>query len=253
MEISSKADSSFGESLALIESKNGNKIVYVKDGNPIKSFECENDEVVKLIPNVSKERQVLYVSGQSGSGKSYFIMEYVKKYQKLFPKNDVILFSGLDEDEGSLDKIKDLKRFKIYEDDFLSEDFQAENFKDSFVLFDDLESINNKFIFKKVMQIQNTLLTTVRHSNTYVAVSNHSVANGHQTKLILAESNVIVIFKLGLGNRVLNYLLDQYLGLDKAQIKRLKSHKGRAVCVVKSYPMLVVHNSGAYVLNHEED
>ena len=103
------------------------------------------------------------------------------------------------------------------------------------------------------MQIQNTLLTTVRHSNTYVAVSNHSVANGHQTKLILAESNVIVIFKLGLGNRVLNYLLDQYLGLDKAQIKRLKSNKGRAVCVVKSYPMLVVHNSGAYVLNREED
>ena len=78
-------------------------IVFVKDGNPIKSFECENDEVVKLIPNVSKERQVLYVSEQSGSGKSYFIMEYVKKYQKLFPKNDVILFSGLDEDEGSLD------------------------------------------------------------------------------------------------------------------------------------------------------
>jgi hypothetical protein len=68
MEISSKADSSFGESLALIESKNGNKIVYVKDGNPIKSFECENDEAVKLIPNMFKERQVLYLSGQSGSG-----------------------------------------------------------------------------------------------------------------------------------------------------------------------------------------
>ena len=149
MEISSKADSSFGESLALIESKNGNKIVYVKDGNPIKSFECENDEVVKLIPNVSKERQVLYVSEQSGSGKSYFIMEYVQKYQKLFPKNDVILFSGLDKDEGSLNKIKDLKRFKIYEDDFLSEDFPAENFKDSFVLFDDLESIDNEFISKR--------------------------------------------------------------------------------------------------------
>ena len=49
MEISSTANTNLGESICLIESKNGNKIICVKDGNPIKSFECENDEVVKLI------------------------------------------------------------------------------------------------------------------------------------------------------------------------------------------------------------
>jgi hypothetical protein len=256
MEISDKpANTTLGESIALIETKNAkNKIVYLKEGNSTKKFECEGDEKCLLIPNVSKERQVIYCSGMSGSGKSYYIMQYSKQYQKMYPKNDVILFSGLDSDEGSLDKIKDLKRFNIYAEDFLEEDFQANNFKDSLVIFDDLESINNKSIFNKVMQIQSTLLTTGRHSRTSVAVSNHSVANGRVTKLILNESNVIVIFKSGLGNRVLKYILDQYLGLDKDQIKKIKRLKGRSVSIIKSsYPMVVLYEMGGYVLAAEED
>jgi hypothetical protein len=255
MEISDKPNTNLGESIALIETANAkNKIVYLKEGNSTKSFECENNEKCLLIPNVSKERQVIYCSGMSGSGKSYYIMQYSKQYQKMYPKNDVILFSGLDSDEGSLDKIKDLKRFNIYADDFLDEDFQSENFKDSLVIFDDLESINNKSIFNKVMQIQSTLLTTGRHSRTSVAVSNHSVANGRVTKLILNESNVIVIFKSGLGNRVLKYILDQYLGLDKDQIKKIKRLKGRSVSIIKSiFPMVVLYDLGGYVLAAEED
>ena len=256
MEISDKpANTTLGESIALIETTNAkNKIVYLKEGNSTKSFECENNEKCLLIPNVSKERQVLYCSGMSGSGKSYYIMQYSKQYQKMYPKNDVILFSGLDSDEGSLDKIRDLKRFNIYADDFLDEDFQSENFKDSLVIFDDLESINNKSIFNKVMQIQSTLLTTGRHSRTSVAVSNHSVANGRVTKLILNESNVIVIFKSGLGNRVLKYILDQYLGLDKDQIKKIKRLKGRSVSIIKSiFPMVVLYEQGGYILAAEED
>ena len=256
MEISDKpANTNLGESIALIETANAkNKIVYLKEGNSTKSFECENNEKCLLIPNVSKERQVIYCSGMSGSGKSYYIMQYSKQYQKMYPKNDVILFSGLDSDEGCLDKIKDLKRFNIYADDFLDEDFQSENFKDSLVIFDDLESINNKSIFNKVMQIQATLLTTGRHSRTSVAVSNHSVANGRVTKLILNESNVIVIFKSGLGNRVLKYILDQYLGLDKEQIKKIKRLKGRSVSIIKSiFPMVVLYEQGGYILAAEED
>jgi hypothetical protein len=257
MEISDKAaNPMLGESIALIESKNGkNKIVYLKEGNSTKSFECEGDEKCLLIPNVAKERQVIYCSGMSGSGKSYYIMQYSKQYQKMYPKNDVILFSGLDSDEGSLDKIKNLKRFNISADDFLEEDFQSENFKDCLVIFDDLESINNKFIFNKVMKIQETLLTTGRHSRTSVAVSNHSVANGRVTKLILNESNVIVIFKSGLGNRILKYILDQYLGLDKDQIIKIKRLRGsRSITIIKSsYPMVLLYDRGGYVLAAEDD
>jgi len=92
MEISDKpANTNLGESIALIETTNAkNKIVYLKEGNSTKSFECENNEKCLLIPNVSKERQVIYCSGMSGSGKSYYIMQYSKQYQKMYPKNDVI-------------------------------------------------------------------------------------------------------------------------------------------------------------------
>ena len=154
-----------------------------------------------------------------------------------------------------MDKIKNLKRFNISAGDFLEEDFQSENFKDCLVIFDDLESINNKIIFNKVIKIQETLLTTGRHSRTSVAVSNHSVANGRVTKLISNESNVIVIFKSGLGNRILKYILDQYLGLDKDQIIKIKRLRGsRSVTIIKSsYPMVLLYDRGGYVLAAEED
>lgn len=38
------------------------------------------------IPKTELERICLYVAGESGSGKSYFIREYVKRYKQLFPK-----------------------------------------------------------------------------------------------------------------------------------------------------------------------
>lgn len=49
---------------------------------------------------------------------------------------------------------------------------------------------------------------------------------------------VMMPYNLGLGGRSMKYLLDQYLGLDKHQIKKLKNLKSRWVTVVKGFPMV---------------
>ena len=36
------------------------------------------------------------------------------------------------------------------------------------------------------------------------------------------------------------YLLDQYFGLDKDQIKKIKHMKSRAITIMKTYPMILV-------------
>ena len=58
---------------------------------------------VELIPNPDK-REILYICGPSGVGKSYFTNSYAEKYHKLYPDNKVYLFSKKNEDENFDDK-----------------------------------------------------------------------------------------------------------------------------------------------------
>jgi hypothetical protein len=255
MEISATQNENLGAPIAIIQSKkNGNKFIYVKDGNSLKSFTCEHDETVQQIPNVLKERDVIYCSGMSGSGKSYYIKNFAQYYQKLYKDQEIYVFSGIEEDSGSLDQIKNLKRVKIFEEGFLDSEFSLEDFKDSLVIFDDLEMINNKPLKTKIMKLQHSMLCGGRHKQISVCVANHSVANGHETKLILNESNTIVLYCKGLGKRVLKYVLDQYLGQDKATIEKITRAKSRWVAILKTFPMVCLHERGAFVLNtHDED
>ena len=64
----------------------------------------------------------------------------------------------------------------------------------------------------------------------------HNPTNGAETKVLLAEANIITLFPKTTGNRALKYLLDSYLGMDKSQIAKLKKLKSRAVSVIRGYP-----------------
>ena len=116
------------------------------------------------------------------------------------------------------------------------------------VIFDDLEMIRSKLLFSKVM------LQRGRHSKTSVAVANHSGENGKSTKLILNEASSIVLYPNGIGKRVLTYILEQYMGLDKNQKKRIKKLRSRSVTIIKTYPLILLYEKGAFVLNdYDED
>ena len=155
-------------------------------------------------------------------------------------------------EDSSIDKIKNLRRIKL-NPEFLNEDIQATDFKESLVIFDDCEALTDKRMKNKVQGILNQLLTIGRHHSVSICNLTHSACNGAETKLILNESNSITIFPHGLGGRSLKYLLEQYLGLDKHQIKRLKNLNSRAVTILKSYPMCVLSEKEAYVLNTGDD
>ena len=90
-------------------------------------------------------------------------MLYVQCYKKLYKDREIYLFSGIEEDEGSLDNMKDLKRVKIFEAGFLDSDFLLEDFKDSLVIFDDLEMINSKKLKDKILKLQDSMLCGGRH------------------------------------------------------------------------------------------
>ena len=231
------------------------KIVSVSDDeskikNSFRMLKAEKNEAFQHIPDKNTERSVMYVSGQSGSGKSYWTSKYLNEYLKTFKKRDIYIFSCVSEDD-SFDKIKYKNKYRIdiYSEEFLNEEIMLNDFKDSLVIFDDVDSIGKKVLKKKIYDIMNNILTMGRHYNISCIYTSHCITNAHETKVILNEAHSITIFPKTAQARSTKYFLDIYMGFDKAQIKRIKNATGRAVTLLKTYPMVILSQNEAYITN----
>jgi hypothetical protein len=198
----------------------------------------ETNEGSKLEPcwNKKLERMIWFISGMSGSGKSFYAGLLLKKYKKLYPKNEIYIFSSVNEDK-SFDNMK-VNRINL--EGLLSEDLQSDDFANSIVIFDDCDCLTNKNIKNKVLSIQNQILEKGRHHNVSCVVTSHISTDGTSTKKILNESMRIVVFPQNANGRTLKYLLENYLGFDRHQIKYMKELKTRPLTICKSYPQIVL-------------
>ena len=213
--------------------------------------ELPKNESFTPMPNTSKERDVLYIFGQSGSGKSYYVYLYALNYKKCYPKNPIYVFSTLESDKEGLDKIKGIKRIKLnkeFTDDIM---IPTDEFKNSLIIFDDVDNISDKPLKKKVWAYLNTFLQTGRHFNISLAITFHVSAGGNETKMIINEATSITWFPATIGGRNLKYMLDSYLGLDKEQIKKIKKLESRWITIIKSYPKVILSEKTAYVLRND--
>ena len=247
-------------SLTTNEKADGFKIIATCDGGKTKIGVVEKDAVSDVVEEMktsmknqyrlaidkNTERQIVYVTAPSGSGKSYFTKQFIEDYKKAYPKRPVWIFSSLTEDP-TLDKLKGLRRLKIMEDKFMMADITAKDFTDSLCIFDDIDVISNKEVKNKVMKVFNSIAQIGRHHNVSVVFTSHNATNGFETKNILNESHAIVVFPKTAGNRTLKYLLDQYLGFDKNQIRRVRNMNSRWVCICKSYPQAIITMDEVYL------
>jgi uncharacterized protein YxjI len=215
------------------------------------TYNCKDKESIQQIPDKQKERQILYITGASGSGKSYYTYLYCEQYRKMYPKNPIYLISSIN-DDSSIDKIKGLKRF-ILDDKFMNTPIGVEDFKNSMVIFDDTDCITNKILRNKINGILGLILETGRHFNTSCIYTSHVPSAGLDTKKILNESHSITLFPNALGGRALKNLLENYLGFDKEQRKKIRQIKSRWITITKTYPMTVLYEKGAYLVNNNEE
>jgi len=215
------------------------------------TYNCKDKESIQQIPDKQKERQILYITGASGSGKSYYTYLYCEQYKKLFPKNPIYLISSIN-DDSSIDKIKGLKRFDL-NPKFIETHIGVEDFKNSMVIFDDTDCITNKILRTKINGLLGLILETGRHFNTSCIYTSHVPSAGLDTKKILNESHSITIFPSALGGRALKNLLENYLGFDKDQRKKIRQVKSRWITITKTYPMTVLYEKGAYLVNNNEE
>ena len=248
----------FDEEGALIARVNGTKKkVYVSESNDEshkKEIKLPPGQSFQKVPNPDIAREILYICGASGSGKSFFAKQYCEEYTKAHKKNPIYLFSSLPEDE-SVDSIKNLKRVNIRDVDFVDEDWSIDDFKDSMIIFDDCDCISDKQVRAKIQSLAEMCLETGRHKSISIIFTSHTACNGHQTKKILNEAHTVTIFLRSLGGKALTYLLESYFGLNKKQLKRIKSMKGdgRALTITKTYPQIAFSEKRAILLHDDDD
>ena len=104
------------------------KIIYLDSDNETnyKFNQLEISEgYLQLIPNEKTERQILYICGASGSGKTYFTGQYLQEYKKLFSDNAIYMFSTIPKGDPSL---KDIDINYINLETLLEEELTAKDF-----------------------------------------------------------------------------------------------------------------------------
>lgn len=212
-----------------------------------KTIELPPDSQFQPIPSPdAKTRQVFYVAGQSGSGKSYFARGIAENYKKLYPEREIYLISKLQEDE-TLDKMKIGKPKRISLQSLVDDPPDLEEFKECLVIFDDWDTLDKPF-FKVVHKLIEDLAIMGRHTCTSMLILSHYLSNYGSTRLILGEAQFLVLYPLATSQKALKYVCEHYGGLDKEDIMGLKK-RGRWVCIHKNYPSYVISTHEANMLH----
>jgi hypothetical protein len=164
----------------------------------------------------------------------------LKEYEKLYKNNPIYMFSKKRTDI-SLSDVKKLKR-AVIDESLVTHPIAYEFFTDSIVVFDDIDTLNQttkaeKAIRSAVVNIKDDILELGRDRRIFALISSHLATKGHETKTVLNECHLVIIYPSSGANY--NYLLNKYLGLDTKQIRRVKNMDSRWVAFVRAYPNIV--------------
>jgi hypothetical protein len=196
-------------------------------------------------PSEEDKRNVYYIAGASGSGKSYVAAEISKNYKLLHPNNEVYLISKLTED-STLDSLTFIKRINI--DTFLDDPPKIEEFRNCLVIFDDYDGITGK-LGKIVNETITDICITGRHTSTNLILCTHHISNYSKTRLLLNEATHYILYPQSSSFNALKHLLIHYLGMEKDEIKALKNIKSRWVCFHKNYPQYQLSQTSCKILH----
>ena len=223
--------------------------VYGDDNEGFKELNLpDNDASHFQIVPINKERLCQYVCGSSGSGKSYFTAQYIKEYRKMFPDRQVYLFSAMPKDDN-FDNLGYVKRIKM-DDTLITDPLYVGDFEKSLVIMDDCDTLK-KNMRDAVYMLRDKILELGRHLAIDIIFISH-LCSGLELRRVLNESMIITMFPANF-NRQYKYLLENYLGLEKKQIQRVKKSRSRAVSFVRSFPNVVIENKNIRIATNDLD
>lgn len=240
--MSCGGDDEYANELSKIFNKEIRRIVNKEIDNI--SLDEKDPGTIVPIPKYEKDQvDHIFIAGPSGSGKTRWASLYIKQYKKLYPKNKFFLLSDVKEDE----KLDVLKPSRIMLDDRMHTDpIPIEAFKNSVVLFDDIDTIKNKKVREAVRDLRDEILEKGRHENINVLSISHNPTNNKPTKASLLESSSVVLFPGGGDDYHMTTVLKNYCGINPKKINEIINMKSRWMQCHKKFPKYILHEKGAF-------
>ncbi|MDO8933143.1 MAG: hypothetical protein Q7U97_12170, partial [Rhodocyclaceae bacterium] len=187
------------------------------------------DGQLQCLPDPT-HRTVAYCAGQSGSGKSTWMSNYVAEFSTQHPKSPIFILSRLAEDKA-YEGIPNVERIPL-DEAFVESPLVMTDFPEGcFVLFDDVDTLDSisKKLLDCVLLLQRDILETGRHRMIHVGITSHNLCDGRKTRTILNEAHMITLFPHGGSLNQLRYVLKTYAGFDKHQIQHFMDLPSRWV------------------------
>lgn len=227
------------------------------DGDRVTNLSLEDpkDTTFRSLPYiVPSQRQSSYISGKSGSGKSFFIRDYIRNMHKLYPatkKQKIYLFTGsrTAAEDNVYKKFKNLCVILINEvnPQELAE-VTHEEFSDCTVIFDDWEVIDDKYVADFIQRLIRALLNYTRKQNVTLLFTTHKHKQGHRTADIIFDCDQYVLFpKFGIEG-ILKFL-ETYADISSKSMKeRIKNLRTRTLVVRNVAPNVLISDTDIFLL-----
>ncbi len=242
-----------GKQTAVIRGgKHDSKIVHIDT-----DYNDGVDEIVgkdcKLIPMINKEeeRNIFYIAGPSGSGKSSYAASIISTFIKIYTKSTIYVISRTNYKNDPA--LKHLKMVQIEANELMLEnkiDIEKDIRPNSLMLFDDFNTISNKEVREYVEHLICDILECGRKLRINIIMTNHLLIPNEKkfARILLNEIQNIIVFPKSGSSQQIRYVLKTYFGLSTKEINEVLKLKSRWVCIKKTYPMTVLYETGIYII-----
>ena len=206
----------------------------------------ENDipNSVMFMPEHGKERELVYIFGPSGSGKSYLTKKYVHEFRLLHPNYPVFLFSKIEGD----DSFDGMEYLQVEMKPEILSNIETKDMQNSIVIFDDCDTISDKKTRGYVDNLKDLIAQEGRHYNITCVITTHMACNYNKTRILLNECQKFVIFPQAAGKKQMKNMFCTYGGVPNKKFESLMSETSRWCMLNNSYPNYLVFDNKVELL-----
>lgn len=206
-------------------------------------------EFMQKLPLPLEEHEVIFATGPPKCGKSHWTNEYVKMFKCMYDL-PVFRISRVDHDE-TLEKDADNYIHIPVSDAIVKDPFKLEDFSNSLVVFDDIESSECPKATQFCYNLLSDICKNGRHHKISLIFCNQESRMGMKTKAILSTVTSLVIFPKNASLYQTERLLKDHVGMSKKQISETLNLNTRWCVINKACPQYIIHEHGIYLLGKE--
>ena len=146
------------------------------------------------------------------------------------------------EEEIEAEKIEKQKR--------LYAQLDVEDYRNSLIIFDDVDTLINSDTSKAVLSFRDFLLEQHRHFNIFLVCTTHLIMNYIATRRLLNEAQKIVLFPHAGSDAMITNFIKRYLGWNKTDVQSFfkRDATSRWKLIHKQYPNYVVSSHLTYLI-----